>query len=178
MATLEGAAEFAAGLRSLPTEVREKVLRAGAFRGAAIVRAAVERAAPARQGLFRRGKRLVPGGTLKRAVVAKYAPEKSSPTAESFVVAIRRGKAEQASGRDAFYATWVELGHRIVPRKVKGDTRSLRVRRKASTGGARVPPHPYFIPAYRASYAQALETMRSVTEERLAKAVQGNGRSS
>lgn len=154
MATLEGTAELAAALRALPGDVSNKVLRKSAIAGARVVRDAVKSLAPVSGGLKRRSSgKLTPPGTLRRAVVLKFAKEKSGSEAATYVVTVRRGKSAQKSNRDAFYFSWVERGHRIA--HVRG----------VYTG--EVAPHPFFVPAYRASAATARAKMKAAMESEM-----------
>jgi HK97 gp10 family phage protein len=147
VATLQGSAELSAVLRSLPDQVEKKALRSSALAGAQVVAAQVKQFAPVGAFIKRTGRGLVPPGTLRRAVRTKYAPEKSGKEKASYVVTLRRGKGEQKKNRDAYYWIWVEKGHRVVGR-------SKRVIGQA-------PPHPFFVPAYRASQGKALQAMQT-----------------
>lgn len=159
--------EVMASMRAIGEEVGRKVLRRVALAGARIVRQAVRADAPIGDRARVRGRYRVQPGTLRRAVLAKYARELSGPSQQGYVVTLRRGKREQARGRDAYYWPWVERGHKIVPRRGKNSAMGIRTRRRMASG--RVPPHPFFAPAYDASAAQALATMAATMQIELIK---------
>lgn len=163
MAVLQGSAEFAAALRALPVDIEKKVLRKSAISGARVVRDRIKVTAPVASAIVRRGsKPATLPGTLKRAIVLKFAPERSSNEAQTYVVAVRHGNRQQKYNRDAFYWLWVEKGHRI-----------RQSRKGPSTG--EVPPHPFFVPAYRATADQARQTMADAGGVALAAAITAAG---
>ena len=164
MAVLEGAAELSAMLRTLPVEVRQNVLRPAAIAGARIVRDQIKALAPVSGGLGRRrpGGRVTAPGVLKRAVVLKFAKEKSGPDAATYVVAVRHGKSQQRSNRDAFYYLWVEEGHNVV-------------RRRDGPVVGKAAPHPFIVPGYRATAAVAREKMKATMEEGVAQVIRLQG---
>jgi hypothetical protein len=68
-------------------------------------------------------------------------------------------------GPDAYYAGWVESGHQIGKRKRGVSNRLHRalVSRGYATAGARVPPHPFFMPT--------VERLRSSFQATIARAI-------
>lgn len=162
MAVLEGSEEFIRALRSLPVDIQSKVLRKSAISGARIVRDRIKALAPvAAAAVKRRGGAVTAPGTLQRAVVLKFAPEKSNGDQQTYVVAVRHGKRFQKSNRDAFYWLWVEQGHRVVGR-------SGRVIGQAA-------PHPFFVPGYRATAGQARDQMKATMGNALSSAITAAG---
>lgn len=154
-AEVEGLDETLRDLRKLDETIQRKVLRRSVYAGARLVRDKVKATAP------------VETGTIKRAVVHKFARELSKDGAQTYVVTLTRGKKYQRVGKkgrnqDAYYWPWVEYGHRIVARKGK-DGGTLRARRRAATGS--VPPHPFFEPAYHANRGEAERAIARRMEE-------------
>lgn len=147
---MKGTAELSRALLNLPHKVEQRVLRKAAIAGARIVRNAVQALAPiADAPVNRKGGVVTVPGTLRRAVVLKYAPEKSGIGKSTYVVTVRHGKRYQKANRDAYYWLWVEQGHAVIRGKMK-------------VGQAA--PRPFFVPAYRATADQAQAKMRDVAE--------------
>lgn len=87
--------------------------------GAAVIRNAAKEKAPVYHGEVSQGHPAP--GTLRRSIVAKYAPEMSSLGSQVYIVTVRSGKKYQSvqrvrrgqkvtSNEDAFYWTFVEFG--------------------------------------------------------------------
>lgn len=165
---IHGLPELRAKLKQLPVEIGRAVLRKGVGAGAGVVKLGVR--AHMATAVHRRT------GTLARAVIANYRKRDSNDTQQVYVVLIRSGKRFQqrqskkgrvVASSDAYYARWVEAGHKIVPRspRVAGTypngTRlyqtTLRFRRRLNQG--RVAPHPYFVPGFEASATPAITAM-------------------
>lgn len=126
---VRGLPELAARFKALNTEVGSKVLRIGGAAGSRLIKDAVKAAAPIRKQTRRYGRFLVPPGTLKAATLQKFIREQSNATQAVYFVTFRQGRGAQKSGRDAFYAKWVERGHRVRTRK-----------RRLTLGNAFTPP--------------------------------------
>lgn len=109
---VKGLPELKANLEKLPRLLARTALRKGVAAGAGVVRRAAKANSRVGKGLRRRGGRLVPGGTLKRSTIIKYVRKLSNDTQQVYLVTFRKGKREQKSGRDAYYAGWEEFGHR------------------------------------------------------------------
>lgn len=172
IAHLDGLPEFQRALQQLGARVSTRVLRATAAAGARVVRKAVREAAPV--GNYtgkKRGKgRVTPPGVLKYAVVTKFAKERSNADQATYLVTVRQGKGRGKGARagDAYYARWVEEGHRIVPRRgTQGAAWSRKVRRELATGTVR--PHPFMRPATEASAGAATRAMQQRMAEELVK---------
>ena len=160
IARLDGVPEFQRALQQIGQRVSTRVLRATAAAGARVVRKAIREAAPVGNyaGKKRGGGRVTPPGVLKNAIISKFAKERSGPDQATYLVTVRRGlgRGKGARAGDAYYARWVEEGHRIVPRRsgsfLRGST--LRTRRAAAAqGGARTRPYPFHRPGTEASAA-------------------------
>lgn len=161
---IKGAKELSDKLKSLPSRLTKQVLRTAVKDGAKIMRMKAKELAPisSSKGNTRPNH---PAGTLKRAATSAYAKELSSNVQQSYVITFRKGKREQRNSkktgkslsRDAFYASWVEFGHKIVPRRSVIHPGTLSQRRKNPIG--MVPPHPFLRPAFEASSTQATNTV-------------------
>lgn len=152
-----GLPELKARLEQLPREIAAKVLRHAVATGARVVRDEAVARAPI--GANRRG--IAAPGTLRRAIVVKLVRELTNDEQVEYIVAVRQGKRQQKYGRDAFYARFVEFGHRIVPRAARSSARGLRHRRIEAKirGGGFVPPHRFLGPAFDASAQRALSAI-------------------
>lgn len=138
---VQGLKELQQKLARLPADVSKKLLRKSVGTAAGNAKRDAQAAAPRRTG------------TLHRAALVKFDRQQSNATQAVFLVTFRKGKKLQKgaaigkSGKvrrasaDAFYASWVEFGHKIVPRSKrvarKGKLRNaatVRARRSAATG--------------------------------------------
>jgi hypothetical protein len=125
-------------LKKIPSVVRTQVLRKAVLSGASVVRKEMVKTAPIYSGPQRKSK--PQPGTLRRAILNKFAKDESNETQATYIVTARKGKKERThkqGSRDAFYAAWVERGHKVVPRrqgKGKGGlfNQTLRARRAAA----------------------------------------------
>ena len=142
---LTGLEDLKRRFREIPHEIATKVLRKGVLSGANIVKkAAIQQIGSGEPAPQSRS------GTLKRAAIVKFIRENSNDTQVEYIVTFRKGKRQQAKGRDAFYASWVEFGHR-------------------GRGGLLVPPHRFLKPAFDQSYHQALALELSTMRNELLK---------
>lgn len=164
-----GLRELNSALKTLPANISKNVLRGAVYAGSKVIRDAVAAQAPVYSGNDPR----VAVGVLKNAVYAKHMQDESGSLQQVFFVSIRRGRKEQAKGRDAFYWTWVEFGHHIVPRVPKGGG-SLYARRQAVvsgtsfvSGSSYVLPHPFFRPAFEASKDASATAIREYMAKRI-----------
>lgn len=175
MATLvhvKGLEELKAKFAQLPKDLNAKVLRSGVAAGARVVKAAAIANAPI--GDSRRGH---VAGTLKRAAIIKFLAAGSNDTQVEYIVTFRMGKRQQRFHRDAYYASWVEFGHKTVPRSAKAvnlrgllrNQRTLRSRRRAAS--ERVPPHRFLGPAWEATKDAALNAITEATSRALDRAL-------
>ena len=101
-------------------------------------------------------------GTLRRAIYAARG-KTSTPTQEVRIVNVRRGKRYRKgkSNRDAYYARWVEYGHR----ERQG---------KDSVGPPKfIPPRPFMRPAFEStkntSVDRIIEKLRVVLADAVAR---------
>ena len=173
--TVHGLPELKAMFARIPAEVGKKVLRRGVSAGTKIVKKAVLIRTPiSKAGERKRGKFAVQPGTLRRALLIKFVREQSGDTQAMYFVTFRQGRTQQKGGRDAYYAKWVERGHKNVARykgkytdyKIRGRGRlhGLTLRRKAAT--TYTPPHPFLAPGFAASQGQAT---RAIVDTMLAE---------
>lgn len=169
---VKGLDELKRYFSAVPREAGKRVLRRMTAAGAKIVKAGVKAQAPTGKTLRRRGGQLVAPGTLKAAIIIKFARERSNEDQVDYLVTARQGKRgakrKLAASKDAYYAKWVERGHRIVARSRRIGTyhgkalyaRTLRRRRQAATG--KVAPHPFFAPGFAATRDEAAQAMVNV----------------
>lgn len=123
---IHGLEELSRTLKALPEKVRKNILRRAVGSGAAEIRKQAKVNAPVRTG------------TLRRAAYIKYIREGSNTNQVTFITSFRKGKKEQKVGkrglnRDAFYASWVEFGHK---KRNGGMTRPVRMLTRAFTAKA------------------------------------------
>lgn len=162
-----GLDELKARFALLPTDISKKVLRKMGSAGARVIKTAVIAGTPVAAQPHRRG---VSPGLLRRAAIIKFVREQSSVDQATYIVTYRQGKKAQSIGKrqvnlDAFYARWVERGHKIVPRSKRVGTRggkaryaeSKRARQQKAAG--RVAGLFFFAAALRVSQAKALTAM-------------------
>jgi hypothetical protein len=171
---VKGLPELREKFRQISAEVGTKALRRGAAAGGVLLRDAIKAAAPIRKDKKRYGRFVVPPGTLRAAALVKYAREESNATQSFYVVTFRQGKRYQNSGRDAYYARWVERGHLIVPRASKTPTylkkNSITARRKAAAVANKRVPGLYFMArATEANVQRAADRMVSVMDATIRK---------
>lgn len=145
--------------------IDEPTLRAVGFAGADIFRDQAKLNAQAH----------IQTGTLHRNIIVKHVDEESNEgVRQVYVVTVRRGKY---GGEDAFYARWVEKGHKFVPRNKKVSARTGRTigwaahRRAAELeyGTATVQAYPYMRPAYESRKQDAVDAMTQTLAEQLAR---------
>ncbi len=163
-----GLRELREALKQLPVNIGRNVLRGAVYAGAKVVVNAVGERAPVFTGTDPR----VQVGLLKSAVYMKHDQDLSTDVQQVFFVSIRRGRKERAKNRDAYYWTWVEFGHHIIPRVPKGGG-SLYARRAAVASGSLVAgasyvlPHPFFRPAFESSKTASSNAIRDYMAKRI-----------
>lgn len=147
------------------SSVDEPVLRAVGFAGAEIFREEAKRNAQSH----------IQTGTLHRNIIVKRLEEDSDGNVRQvYLVTVRRG---DYGGGDAFYARWVERGHKFVPRnktvsEKTGRTVGWAAHRRAAEleyGSSRVPAYPYMRPAYESKKGDAVDVMSSTLKELIAR---------
>lgn len=162
---IQGLDALNAKFRQIPIDVARKVLRKGPGAAAQLIKKA------ARPFIHNRT------GTLSRSLISKFVREESNDTQAVYIVTARKGKKLQKGQKvgkgfrktnlDAFYASWVEFGHKIVPRSKRVGVRhgkarnaeTLRARRSASTGV--VGGRRFLTPALANNTNQAIEAMKT-----------------
>ena len=106
---------------------------------------------------------LLAGFVDSAAIVARraetLAPKRTGELAGSMLIDVKdRPDGYTVSvGPSAFYAGWVEYGHRVGKR---GERVQARLRRALGVTGAQVPAHPYFFPAVEQSLAEISAAIR------------------
>lgn len=171
----DGLAELKNRLAMLNEDVQRNVARAAVGAGAREIAKETRLRAPRAEAAHWRakGKKVSPG-TLARAIAAGRLRSESQPGREVWHVFVRHGKKEQARGRDAYYAHWVEFGHYYVPRRggKGGIGGSLRQRRKLRSlpSALFVPGKPFMSPAFESKKEAAVQAMVDRLKQRLDKA--------
>jgi HK97 gp10 family phage protein len=161
-----GLAELSAALRQLPITIAQKVLRGTVNAGAKPILDAVRSNAAGAEASSPH----VQSGTLLRAIYMKQIPELSSEIQQVFYVGVRRGRGQQAKNQDAYYWSWVEFGHHIVPRTSKNGGSKLKTRQDAAiSSGAYVVPHPFMRPGFEQAKDAALAAMLEYMGTRITK---------
>jgi hypothetical protein len=170
--------DLTAGLDKLSAALGESSLRAAGVAGARIFRdQAIQNIAP----------RSITGTIEDNIIVKRLEEESDSSKVQTYIVTVRKGKANYAStvlnvrkqrvgqeyetGGDAYYWRWVEGGHNIM-RKRKDDSVSLKVHRsmmEAEFGTSSVPPHPFMRPAYESKKGQAVEAVKARLAEKISE---------
>lgn len=172
--SIQGWTELNQFLNALPGRMAKGMVRRATSAASMVIRDAVKNRAPVYSGKYRRGRT---AGTLKRAIITKSARELNTPTQVGFIVTALRGKRFQRLGKkgsinkDAFYARFVEGGHKIVARGRsakkyrnsfvygRGRVTGITLRRRASTG--MVAPQPFMKPAFESSWRNALRAFEN-----------------
>jgi HK97 gp10 family phage protein len=135
---LSGLDEIKRRFAAQPALIATKVLRKGVLAGANLVKKAAIAETP------------FVTGTLRRAAIVKFVSENSNATQVEYIVTFRKGKRQRSKGRDSYYASWVEFGHK-------------------SRNGGLVPPHRFLKPAFDLNYHQALAIELSTMRDSLAQ---------
>lgn len=169
---VKGLAELSAKLKALPPRIAKNALRRAVSAGAAVIRKEAKRLAPISAAPRKRGNGAmsVPG-TLKRAAMSFSIREQSNQVQQTFGVAFKSGKKEQAKSRDAYYWKWVEAGHRIIPRRGKSGN-SLKARRNMHRGGF-VQGRRFLRDAFTASAPRAIAAIEAKLRADIDKLTQG-----
>jgi HK97 gp10 family phage protein len=149
-------------VRKIPAEMQGKVLQQALSAGATVISREAKSRAPEDTG------------RLKKAIYSARNKRAATKTFEERVVAVRRGKKYQKSGRDAFYWKFVEFGHRTGAGRgqylKKTDGRNSHGRAVNATGF--VPPKPFMRPAFEAGKHKAVEAIRTRLGKAIEKAAQ------
>lgn len=172
--TIKGLDELNRKLKELPIKLQKTIVRKALGAGSQVIKKAAIALAPiSSMPVHRRKGRVTQPGVLKAAAIVKFVREQSNDTQSVEIITFRRGPKAQrvgktASNKDAFYASWVEFGHKIVPRfkgkytdyRLYGRKRltGLRTRRRAAeaAGGARVAGRRFLTQAFTNAGHQAL----------------------
>ncbi len=175
--TIKGLDELARNLKALPAKLQKNIMRKalGASGAAGVIKKVAQANAPVSAApVTRGGGRVTQPGVLKAAAIVKFIRNQSNDTQAVYIVTFRRGKKAQrigkrANNRDAFYASWVEFGHKIVPRtrRIGRDRRGrfinarTRSARRVSAGGT-VAGRRFLTRAFNSAGRQALDKFESV----------------
>lgn len=168
---IKGMAELKRDYDALPADLRRLALKRGAYAGAAATRPAVYARTPiAPKRRFVGGRARAPG-LLKASLITVFDGRRSNDTQAVYLLRFREKKA-------AYYAKWVERGHRIVPRfkgkytdyplRGRGRLTGLAKRRAAATGF--VPGRFMLQRGFASSQQQALNAMLDALQRGAAQA--------
>lgn len=145
-----------AALDRLAAQDGESILRAGGYAGADLIR----------NQAIRNAQKSVVTGVLQRNIIVKRREEKSDgANRQTYIVVVRKGKFNTEG--DAYYANWVEEGHKVVGKKAKGVTwKAHRAAAAAEYGNSTVPAHPYMRPAWDSLKGEVIAAMRAGMERK------------
>lgn len=149
-------------LAQLQEGVAEDVLRATGFAGAEVFRSEAKRNAASHAKTW----------TIYNNIIVKRIEEESNGgVRQVYLVTVRSGRR----GPGAFYWSWVEHGHKFVPRnkKVSKKTgrkigwKAHRLAAELEYGTASAPAYPFMRPAYESKKQQAVDAMTKTLAEQI-----------
>lgn len=166
-------------LLQLPDRLASNSLNAAVGAGAAIIRDEARAIAPEWTGDVSKGH--PPPGTLKRSIITKKIPERSTYYRKVWFVTVRKGRQYRGQGKkgnlsqDAYYWKWVEFGHYYVarfageytdyPLRGRGRRTGLAARRAAKS--LFIPAQPFMRPAYTRKRLAAVEAIKEKLRQRI-----------
>ena len=176
-----GLTELQLTYKALPDKLKRGMITRGVAAMAKILVKNTRLAAPLGGPYKKRGKS---PGTLKRSIVRVRARELQTVTQVGQLVTALKGRKYQSTGKkgrnlDAFYAEWVDKGHRVVARstvfiagranrkKQKRGRTTVRARRTLST--QKVAGVGFFAAALEKSFGPAVNAMADVMRSELSK---------
>lgn len=193
--TVTGLDDIARNLRSVTDKVRDRSSRKATAAGAQVIarRARANAATRSKSGTLQRSivstrnVRLSKRGVIETSSVRPLRGRRyASREVLRNTKAKRRPRGKMSLGkrvvmtksRDAFYARWVEEGHRIVARykgkyedykqRGKGRLHGLTLRRRdAAATGRRVRAYPFLAPAFNASIEEAKQALTNTMRKEL-----------
>ena len=149
---VQGLDRLSRALKELPKRVARSGLRAAVYAGAKVIRDEAKLKAPVATAAL--GTNQPPPGTLKRSVIMKQIPERSSDQKQTFFVTVRHGKKYRKQGKkgqlpqDAWYWRLVEFG------TVKMSAR------------------PFLRPAFEGKKREVVQAIRDRLSQRISEAAQ------
>jgi HK97 gp10 family phage protein len=172
----DGLDRMLAEFRSLPNDMRERVMKGAVATGASVIRKEAIRLAPEWTGDVSKGH--PPPGTLKKAIYQTRMVEQCTQTNEVWIVDVRTGKRAQNVKRgkgfvnlDAYYATWVEYGHHV--RVPKAQKKAWKAGTALVSGAFSVAPQPFMRPAFDSKKNEAVQAMANYLAQNISAAIQG-----
>ncbi|WP_323142715.1 hypothetical protein [Massilia phyllosphaerae] len=110
--------------------------------------------------------------TIHRNIIMKHLPEDSDGALrQAYLVTVRKGNF---GGGDAYYWSWVEKGHKFVPKNTRIGKRGNKIgwaahRRAAELeyGTASAPAYPFMRPAYDSRKSDAVNAMSLTLKQQL-----------
>lgn len=165
---IKGLAELDRALQSFAGDLAEKFLAQGVSAGAKAIQDAIRAAAPVRSDTYAkrisRGSKATRAPGFLRSRIFRRRVAKASGTAISYVIGPNKG---------AFYAHFVEFGHRPPHRKAAlGRAHAAGI----ELGTRSTPAHPFIRPAFSASKGASLDSMTRNLRDRLAGYVRDSRR--
>ena len=104
---IEGLSELGARMKTLTSDVNNRIARAATAAGAVVIRNAAQQKVP------------VDSGNLKKNIIVKRLPKGEAPLTSEHIVTVRKGKLtskQKGSGlKDAYYGSFVEYGTAKMP---------------------------------------------------------------
>lgn len=104
---IDGLQELGQRMKSLSSDVNNRIARAATVAGAVVIRKAAQQKVP------------VDTGNLKKNIIVKRLPKGETPMTSEHIVTVRQGKLtekQKGSGiQDAFYGRFVEYGTAKMP---------------------------------------------------------------
>lgn len=182
---VQGLAELNARLQRFPIDLQKRVIRKAVGAAAQVVKKAAIAAAPvARFPVKRGGGFVTPPGTLKAAGIVKFDRQDSNDQQAVYLITFRKGKKARSIGKkgvskDAFYASWVEWGHKFVPRfkgkytdyPLYGRKRRTRLAERRRSSTRRVEGKLFLTHAWEAKKDEALRVMTESIRSNFEKAI-------
>lgn len=143
--------EFQGKLDALGQKIRTRLVRAALASAGRVFKNSVKAAAPI--GKARKGHS---PGTLKRSVYVGRS--KLTAQGATIFVSAYTGKKHQKHNRDAYYAMWVERGHVITRKALRGGEKSRAAQRGTLLGqGKKVDGKWYLKTGFRVSQNAAID---------------------
>lgn len=178
-----GLQELNRALSKLNDDVKKKYVRGAVGAGARLIRdAAIKNAGAILAGRTPKSGERRRTGRLQRAIYSAWLAKESTPDSQSFIVSVkrgrnfqsktatRRGKTFQTSNKDAYYWTWVEFGHVVTNKKIKGGLRAReKARKPLKAAGQFIPARPFMRPALESNKTAAIEAVRVELAKRIAE---------
>lgn len=181
---VQGLAELRRALLTYPKKIQKRALDKAMAAGARVVAAEARKNAPVRSNGKWSGGQITPAGATRANIVAKRGQRRYAGGSDSyFIVGVRHGKtntnpvgrdgrkrtvtAYDKRGQDPFYWRFQEFGYTAVGRAKA--LSGAKKRRRVRPTGRYIPGKFFMTRALSASSGAALEKIRAVLEQEIAK---------